>query len=174
MVIVEESYLSSRMERCQMHDMMREVGLSKAREENFLQFVKVHTSTFTINTESPSRSRRLIVHSGDALDMLGRHKNNHKARSVLVFGAEDNCWKLSSFRNLQLLRVLDLSYVQFKGGKLPPSIGELIQLRFLSLHEAGVSHLPSSLRNLKLLLCLNLNVADLLHLVHVPDVLKEM
>lgn len=70
--------------------------------------------------------------------------------------------------------MLDLSYVQFKGGKLPPSIGELIHLRFLSLHEAGVSHLPSSLRNLKLLLCLNLNVADLLHLVHVPDVLKDM
>lgn len=174
MVIVEESYLSSRMERCQMHDMMREVGLSKAREENFLQFVKVHTSTFTINTESPSRSRRLVVHSGDALDMLGRNKKKHKARSVLVFGAEDNCWKLSSFQNLPLLRVLDLSYVQFKGGKLPPSIGELIHLRFLSLHEAGVSHLPSSLRNLKLLLCLNLNVADLLHLVHVPDVLKDM
>ncbi|KAJ4879111.1 hypothetical protein Rs2_36165 [Raphanus sativus] len=64
----------------------------------------------------------------------------------------------------------------FEGGKLPPSIGigELIHLRFLSLHEAGVSHLPSSLRTLKLLLCLNLNVADLLHLVHVPDVLKEM
>lgn len=83
MVIVEESYLSSRMERCQIHVMMREVCLSKAREENFLQFVKVQTSTFTINTESPSRSRRLVVHSGDALDMLG-DKNNRKARSVLV------------------------------------------------------------------------------------------
>uniref|UniRef100_M4DPK7 Neprosin PEP catalytic domain-containing protein n=1 Tax=Brassica campestris TaxID=3711 RepID=M4DPK7_BRACM len=172
MVIVEESYLSSRMERCQMHDMMREVCLSKAKEESFLQLVKVPTSTFTINAESPCRSRRLVVHSGDALDMLG-HKNNLKARSVLFFGAEDNCWKLPCFGNLPLLRVLDLSYVQFKGGKLPPSIGEIVHLRFLSLYEANVSHLPSSLRNLKLLLCLNLSVADMLHLVHVPNVLKE-
>ncbi|CAN6895549.1 unnamed protein product [Brassica oleracea] len=153
--------------------MMREVCLSKAKEESFLNLVKVPTSIFTINAQSPLRSRRMVVHGVDAVDMVG-HKSNLKARSVLIFGAEDNFWKLPSFRSLPLLRVLDLSYVQFKGGKLPPSIGELIHLRFLSLYEAGVSHLPSTLRNLKLLLCLNLSVADLLHLVHVPNVLKEM
>uniref|UniRef100_A0A1J3GPD4 Putative disease resistance RPP8-like protein 2 n=1 Tax=Noccaea caerulescens TaxID=107243 RepID=A0A1J3GPD4_NOCCA len=173
MIIVEESYSSSRMEHCQMHDMMREVCLSKAKEENFLQFIKVSTSTFTINPQSPCRSRRLVIHSGNALDMLG-HKNNKKARSVLTFGVDGNFWKPPSFRSLPLLRVLDLSYVKFRGGKLPSSIGKLIHLRFLSLYEAGVSHLPSSLRNLKLMLCLNLGVADLLHLVHVPNVLKEM
>ncbi|VVA90705.1 unnamed protein product [Arabis nemorensis] len=171
MVIVEESYLTSRMEHCQMHDLMREVCFSKAKEENFLQVIKVPTSsTFTINAQSPCRSRRLIVHSGKALDML-RHKNNENARSVLIFGVDDNFWKPPCFQSLPLL---DLSYVRFEGGKLPSSIGNLIHLRFLSLYEAGVSHLPSSLRNLKLLLCLNLGVVDLLHLVHVPNVLKEM
>ncbi|CAN8305662.1 unnamed protein product, partial [Cochlearia groenlandica] len=173
MVIVEESYLSSRIEYCQLHDMMREVCLSKAKEENYLQDVKVHTTTFTSNAQSSCRSRRLVVRSGNALDMLG-HKDNKKARSVLIFGVEENLWKGLGFQSLPLLRVLDLSYVKFKGGKLPSSIGELIHLRFLSLYEAGVSHLPSSLRNLKLLLCLNLGVVDLLHLVHVPNVLKEM
>ncbi|KAG7595098.1 P-loop containing nucleoside triphosphate hydrolase [Arabidopsis thaliana x Arabidopsis arenosa] len=173
MVIVEESYLTSRIEYCQMHDMMREVCLSKAKEENFLQVVKVPTATFSsINAQSPCRSRRLVLQSGIALHMLG-HKDNKKARSVLVFGVEENLWKPRYFRCLPLLRVLDLSYVQFEVGKLPSSIGDLIHLRFLSLYEAGVSHLPSSLRNLKLLLCLNLGVADRL-LVHVPNVLKEM
>ncbi|XP_019094687.1 PREDICTED: probable disease resistance RPP8-like protein 2 isoform X2 [Camelina sativa] len=173
MVVVEESYLSSRIEYCQMHDMMREVCLSKAKEENFLQVVKVPIATVTtINAQSPCRSRRLVLHSGNALHMLG-HKGNKKARSVLVFGVDENLWKLSGLRCLPLLRVLDLSYVQFEGGKLPSSIGELIHLRFLSLYEAGVSHLPSSLRHLKLLLCLNLGVIDRL-LVHVPNVLKEM
>ncbi|CAL9218806.1 unnamed protein product [Arabidopsis halleri] len=173
MVIVEESYLTSRPEYCQMHDMMREVCLSKAKEENFLQVVKVPTATFnTINAQSPCTSRRLVLHSGNALHMLG-HKDNKKARSVLIFGVEEKFWKPQDFRCLPLLRVLDLSYVQFEEGKLPSSIGELIHLRLLSLYEAGVSHLPSSLRNLKLLLCLNLGVADRL-LVHVPNVLKEM
>ncbi|XP_023632900.1 probable disease resistance RPP8-like protein 2 isoform X2 [Capsella rubella] len=142
MVVSEESHLSSRIEYCQMHDMMREVCLSKAKEENFLQVVKVPAATVTTTSaQSPCSSRRLVLHSG--------------------------------FQCLPLLRVLDLSYVQFEGGKLPSSIGELIHLRFLSLYEAGVSHLPSSLRNLKLLLCLNLGVVDRLQ-VHVPNVLKEM
>ncbi|CAH2038395.1 unnamed protein product, partial [Thlaspi arvense] len=171
MVTVEESYLTWRMEHCQMHDMMREVCLSKAKEEKFLEFIKVPTSTFTINAQRP---RRLVIHSGNALDLLGDNKSNKTARSVLVFGVEENFWQLPGFQSLPLLRVLDLSYLQFKGGKLPSSIGELIHLRFLSLHEAGVSHLPSSLRNLKLLLYLNLGVVDLLHLVYVPNVLKEM
>ncbi|CAH8255521.1 unnamed protein product [Arabidopsis lyrata] len=173
MVIVEESYLTSRIEYCQMHDMMREVCLSKAKEENFLRIVKVPTATLnTINAQSPCTSRRFALHSGNALHMLG-HKDNKKARSVLIFGVEENFWKPQDFRCLPLLRVLDLSYVQFEEGKLPSSIGDLIHLRFLSLYEAGVSHIPSSLRNLKLLLCLNLGVADRL-LVHVPNVLKEM
>ncbi|KAG7533416.1 P-loop containing nucleoside triphosphate hydrolase [Arabidopsis thaliana x Arabidopsis arenosa] len=62
---------------------------------------------------------------------------------------------------------------EFEGGKLPSRIGGLIHLRFLSLFKAGVSHLPSSMGNLKLLLYLNLNVANH-EPVHVPNVLKEM
>ncbi|CAH8278896.1 unnamed protein product [Arabidopsis lyrata] len=122
LVIAEKNNLSWRLEYCQMHDMMREVCLSKAKEENFLQIIKVPTSTSSINAQSPSRSRRLTIRSG---------------------------------------------------GKLPSSIGGLIHLRFLSLYDAGVSHLPSSMRNLKLLLYLDLSVA-IGEPVHVPNVLKEM
>ncbi|KAG7653849.1 NB-ARC [Arabidopsis suecica] len=78
-----------------------------------------------------------------------------------------------SFQCLSLLRVLHLSRVKFEGGKMPSSIGELIHLRFLSLYKAGISHIPSSLRKLKLLYYLNLRV-DVASPVHVPNVLKEM
>ncbi|CAA7023683.1 unnamed protein product [Microthlaspi erraticum] len=37
---------------CQMHDMMREICLSKAKEENFLQVMEVPTSTSTINAQT--------------------------------------------------------------------------------------------------------------------------
>uniref|UniRef100_A0A0D3BRJ8 Uncharacterized protein n=1 Tax=Brassica oleracea var. oleracea TaxID=109376 RepID=A0A0D3BRJ8_BRAOL len=131
MVIAVKEDLRCRWEYCQMHDMMREVCLYKAKEEKFLQFIKVPTSsTSTINAHTPTRSRRLAVHGGgNAFDMLGR-KNNQKARSVLGFGLDSNLWKQSGqeFRNLQLLRVLDLSLddkSDDRGGRIPSSIGNL-------------------------------------------------
>ncbi|WZZ01468.1 hypothetical protein YC2023_073796 [Brassica napus] len=161
MVIVEKNIMSWGWDYCQMHDMMREVCLSKAKEENFLQVIKAPTSTSTVNAHT-RESRRLVVHGGNALNLLGR-KSNKKARSVLGFGLDSNLWKQSAqgFRNLQLLRVLDLclqsdSEAEFKV-RIPSSIGNLIHLRFLSLNVTTGSHLPSSLRNLKLLLYLELS-----------------
>ncbi|CAA0408479.1 unnamed protein product [Arabidopsis thaliana] len=172
LVIADNRYLSLESRYCQMHDMMREVCLSKAKEENFLQIIKDPTSTSTINAQSPSRSRRLSNHSGKAFHLLG-HKNNTKVRSLIVWDEDFGIRSASVFHNLTLLRVLDLSWVKFEGGKLPSSIGGLIHLRYLSLYDAGVSHLPSTMRNLKLLLYLNLRV-DNEEPIHVPNVLKEM
>uniref|UniRef100_A0A0D3BDA9 NB-ARC domain-containing protein n=1 Tax=Brassica oleracea var. oleracea TaxID=109376 RepID=A0A0D3BDA9_BRAOL len=172
MVTIVNSYSSWGSGYCQMHDIMREVCLLKSKEENFVDFINSHTSTTTINAHIPSRSRRLVVHGGSALHMLGRKKNK-RVRSILCFGAEGNLWKQSSrgFRSLPLLRMLDLNGAKFKGGELPSSIGKLIHLRFLSLRGACVSKLPHSLGNLKFLLYLNLCVNQV---VHVPNVLKEM
>ncbi|KAL1198818.1 Disease resistance protein RPP8 [Cardamine amara subsp. amara] len=179
MVIVE--VINSRFLCFKMHDMMREVCLSKAKEENFLEIIKIPTSTSTFNAQSRSRSRRLAVHISDRLvennlhHILG-HKNNKKVRSLLVWGIEESFWKhsASGLRSLPMLRVLNLEKVKFEGGKLPSSIGELIHLRYLSLYMAQVSHLPSSMRNLKLLLFLNLRVDLRVGPVHVPNVFKEM
>nr|VDC70188.1 unnamed protein product [Brassica rapa] len=177
MVIGVKDDLSCRWEYCQMHDMMREVCLNKAKEENFLQFIKVPTtSTSTINAHTPTGSRRLAVHGGgNAFDMLGS-KNNQKARSVLGFGLDSNLWKQSAqgLRNLQLLRVLDLSLDyknDSKGGRIPSSIGKLIHLRYLSLDMRWATHVPSSLRNLKLLIYLRIYSRER---VHLPSIFKEM
>ncbi|KAL0666623.1 hypothetical protein Bca4012_029327 [Brassica carinata] len=177
MVIGVKDDLSCRWEYCQMHDMMREVCLYKAKEEKFLQFIKVPTSsTSTINAHTPTRSRRLAVHGGgNAFDMLGR-KNNQKARSVLGFGLDSNLWKQSGqeFRNLQLLRVLDLSLddkSDDREGGIPSSIGKLIHLRYLSLDMGRATHVPSSLRNLKLLIYLRIFSRKE---VYLPSIFKEM
>ncbi|CDY67947.1 BnaAnng25650D [Brassica napus] len=177
MIIGVKEELSCRWEYCQMHDMMREVCLYKAKEENFLQFIKVPTSsTSTINAHTPTRSRRLVVHGGgNAFDMLGG-KNNQKARSVLGFGLDSNLWKQSGqeFRNLLLLRVLDLSLdykIDSKGWRILSSIGKLIHLRYLILHMGWATHVPSSLRNLKLLIYLRISSNEILHL---PSIFKEM
>nr|AAF36987.1 viral resistance protein [Arabidopsis thaliana] len=175
LVIADNKYLRVHSKYCQMHDMMREVCLSKAKEENFLQIIKDPTSISTINAQSPRRSRRLSIHRGKAFQILG-HRNNAKVRSLIVSRfKEEDFWirSASVFHNLTLLRVLDLSWVKFEGGKLPSSIGGLIHLRYLSLYEAKVSHLPSTMRNLKLLLYLDLSVHEE-EPIHVPNVLKEM
>uniref|UniRef100_M4CM33 Uncharacterized protein n=1 Tax=Brassica campestris TaxID=3711 RepID=M4CM33_BRACM len=177
MVIGVKEDLSCRWEYCQMHDMMREVCLYKAKEENFLQFIKVHTSsTSNINAHTPTRSRRLVVHGGgSALDML-LCKSNQKARSVLGFGLDSNLWKQSGqgLRNLLLLRVLDLSLEDksdSRGGRIPSSIGKLIHLRYLSLDMGSATDVPSSLRNLKLLIYLSIYSNER---VHLPSIFKEM
>ncbi|CAF2095178.1 unnamed protein product [Brassica napus] len=177
MVIGVKEELSCRWEYCQMHDMMREVCLYKAKEENFLQFIKVPTSsTSNINAHTPTRSRRLVVHGGgSALDML-LCKSNQKARSVLGFGLDSNLWKQSGqgLRNLLLLRVLDLSLEDksdSRGGRIPSSIGKLIHLRYLSLDMGSATDVPSSLRNLKLLIYLSIYSNER---VHLPSIFKEM
>ncbi|KAJ0258962.1 hypothetical protein HA466_0076680 [Hirschfeldia incana] len=168
MVIGVKEDLSCRWKYCQMHDMMREVCLYKAKEDNFLQFTKGSTS--------PTKSGRLVLHGGgNSLDMLGR-KNNQKARSVLGFELDNNFWAQSGqgFQNLQLLRVLDLrlrSRKFYRGGRIPSSIGKLIHLRYLSLQMGRATHVPSSLRNLKLLIYLSIFS---LESVHMPSIFKEM
>ncbi|WZZ74485.1 hypothetical protein YC2023_085855 [Brassica napus] len=173
MVIAEKEFSGWRWESCQMHDMMRGVCLYEAKKENFLQVIKAPTtSTSTVNAHTHTgRSRRLVVHCGNALNMLGC-KSNKKARSVLGFEPDSNLLEQSvqGFQNLQLLRVLDLREAKF-GGRIPSSIGKLIHLRFLSLYKTNISHLPSSLRNLKLLLYLNLSSSGD---VQVPNIFKEM
>ncbi|KAL1207487.1 putative disease resistance RPP8-like protein 4 [Cardamine amara subsp. amara] len=152
-VFVEKNYLKSKFEFCQMHDMMRKVCLSKAKEENYLQIVRGATSTFTINAQSPIRSRRLAVHSGNALCHILGHKNSRKVRSLLVFGVEEVFWThlSSGFQSLPVLRVLNLYKVKFEGGKLPSSLNlavvlgepvhvpnvlkEMLELRYLSLPQ---------------------------------------
>ncbi|XP_048617603.1 uncharacterized protein LOC106400730 isoform X4 [Brassica napus] len=159
MVTFERDSTGLRFETCSMHDIMREMCLTKAKEENFLQ---------------TDVTRRFVCQNTTTLD-VERDINNPKLRSLLVIlNSEGDFCRLSGLRftRLQLLRVLDLDKAKFEGGKLPSDIGKLIHLRYLSLESAEVSHLPSSLRNLMLLIYLNIDVADID--IHVPNVLMEM
>ncbi|CAL9238209.1 unnamed protein product [Arabidopsis halleri] len=163
MVISERDVSTSRFETCQLHDMMREVCLHKAEEENFVQIVDARSSTSI--SQSPCKSRRLVIQSScDTIDM------NQKLRSLLQLHWMET--KLC-FTRLQLMRVLDLSGADFMGYKLPPNIGELIHLRYLNLNQVRVTHLPSSIRNLKLLLYLNIDVSPVFP-VYMSNVLKEL
>ncbi|KAL0693654.1 hypothetical protein Bca4012_060834 [Brassica carinata] len=186
MVISERDKTTKRFETCSLHDLMREICLSKAKEENFLHIVGI--SSPTSHSQSRSISRRFVSQDPATLD-VERDINNSKVRSLVVFGKsrfdhsfieepmfvwglpgvrfrdklttyDQLFWEFSNvgFTRLQLLRVLHFPGAQFEGHRLSKSIGKLIHLRYLNLEGERVFDLPSSLQNLKLLIYLNLNV----------------
>ncbi|AEE33563.1 Disease resistance protein (CC-NBS-LRR class) family [Arabidopsis thaliana] len=169
MVISERDVKTSRFETCHLHDMMREVCLLKAKEENFLQITSSRPST--ANLQSTVTSRRFVYQYPTTLH-VEKDINNPKLRALVVVTL--GSWNLagSSFTRLELLRVLDLIEVKIKGGKLASCIGKLIHLRYLSLEYAEVTHIPYSLGNLKLLIYLNL--ASFGRSTFVPNVLMGM
>ncbi|CAN6859048.1 unnamed protein product, partial [Brassica oleracea] len=168
MVISKRDVDTSRFKTLQLHDMMREVCLRKAEEENFVQTI----CRSTANSKSPCKSRRLaVVRLPEENFNVDKEVKNPSLRTILFI--ECIIWKATSllFTSHKLMRVLDLSEADFEGGKVPSSIGKLIHLRYLSLYETGVTQLPSSMRNLKKLLYLNLAVYGE---VHIPNILNEM
>nr|QHZ07991.1 RPP7b [Arabidopsis thaliana] len=171
MVISERDVKTSRFETCHLHDMMREVCLLKAKEENFLQITSSRSST--ANFQSTVTSRRLLYQYPTTLH-VEKDINNLKLRSLVVVTL--GSWNMagSSFTRLELLRVLDLYQAKLKGGKLASCIGKLIHLRYLSLEYAEVTHIPYSLGNLKLLIYLNLDMPYSAIPYFVPNVLMGM
>ncbi|KAL9860446.1 putative disease resistance protein RF45 [Arabidopsis thaliana] len=171
MVISERDVETERFETCHLHDMMREVCLLKAKEENFLQITSSRPST--ANLQSTVTSRRLVYQYPTTLH-VEKDINNPKLRSLVVVTL--GSWNMagSSFTRLELLRVLDLVQAKLKGGKLASCIGKLIHLRYLSLEYAEVTHIPYSLGNLKLLIYLNLDISLSSRSNFVPNVLMGM
>ncbi|KAL1218253.1 putative disease resistance protein [Cardamine amara subsp. amara] len=172
MVISGRDVTTLRYETCHLHDMMREICLFKAKEDNFLQIASTNPSTS--NFQSHGTSRRFVSQNPTTLN-VERDISNPKLRSLMVVPVSVG-WKLSgsSFKRLELLRVLDLFKAKFRGGKLPCGIEKLIHLRYLSLNWANVSHLPASLGNLLLLIYLNLDIAYEGFPILVPNVLMRM
>ncbi|KAG2299934.1 hypothetical protein Bca52824_036406 [Brassica carinata] len=181
MVLVgKRNVVTSRIESCRLHDVVREVCLFKAKEESFMQVFNAQSSVLDATSAlSTNSSRRVAVHlvdddENEPVIFQQRNIQTPKARALLYITRDFHPWILStrSFRGLQSLRVLDLFGAQFRRRKLHKSIGKLIHLRYLSLKETNLSVLPSSLGNLELLVYLDLEIYETM--VHIPNVLKKM
>ncbi|XP_010531840.1 PREDICTED: probable disease resistance RPP8-like protein 2 [Tarenaya hassleriana] len=174
---------TSRLVNIRLHDVMRDVCLLIAKEETFLEVIseKTHFSSVSSSTSMPIfRSRRLVVRLDldDSFEeppkrFHRRQIRNPKLRSLLCIPPSFTLWIPDlSFGSLPSLRVLDLREAEFRGGKLPKSIGKLVHLRYLNLSNTNLTEVPSSLGNLMLLVFLDLEV--FLKRVHIPNVLKSM
>ncbi|CAA2976221.1 disease resistance RPM1-like [Olea europaea subsp. europaea] len=133
----------------QIHDLYREVILSKAREQNFV------TTASEQKMMWPSRVRRLSIHN--ALEHAKKGTYGTRVRSLLTFGVTDlqsmlNILQLlSSFRMLKVLSLKDVPLMT-----VPKAIFTMFHLRHLSLRNTKVKVLPGSIKKLKKLETLDL------------------
>jgi hypothetical protein len=148
---------SGRIKSCRLHDLMRDLCLSKAKQENFLHIVSPWSRNEKADS-STGKIRRLAIFSEEFLTM-NYYKENHHIRSLIYFKENSQLIK-SVFKYLKLLRVLDLEGIQLLDGDLTEEIGSLIHLRFLSLKKTHIRVLPSSIGNLVCLETLNLETIE--------------
>ncbi|KAK6946439.1 NB-ARC [Dillenia turbinata] len=155
-----------RVKTCRMHDLIRDLCLEKAREENFFEILSPSLPSnpkglSSIHETNASKARRIALHASND-SAFTRHflleNRNFGIRSLLYFGSElelsDSEWE-TVCTNLPLIKVLRLQKVKFDKNKLPKQIGNLLHLKYLGLIECGLGRIPQSLGNLQ-----NLQILD--------------
>lgn len=172
MVQVNVKETAGGFKNCRLHDLMRDLCISKAKEENFTRVVDLKRESYA----SSHNTRRISVY----LDRnnVGNYPvgcNEYRNIRSAFFYANDSAvdylqrmrFHLSSFK---LLRVLVLQGFH-SCDELPAGIGDLIHLRYLSLSYSDFKKLPSSLGRLIYLQTLDLELDNELE---VPNVIWKM
>ncbi|XP_048319323.2 disease resistance protein RPM1 [Ziziphus jujuba] len=129
------------------HDLLREIIISKSRDQNFAVIVKEQTTTW------PGRVRRLSIHTSlpNVQDIrLGSH-----LRSLFMFGVVEKSSLHTLFQgSFMLLRVLDFQRAPLK--TFPVEVADMFYLKYLSLRKTKVKTIPRYIRKLQ-----NLETLDL-------------
>ncbi|TVU39543.1 hypothetical protein EJB05_12967, partial [Eragrostis curvula] len=124
--------------RCLIHDLIRELIIYRSREEEgFFQFAKCKTTM-----DSNVRARHLAADRCE-VDCQSVTKAA-SLRSFHAFGSELNASFLSSFR---LLTLLNLWFVEMY--KLPDSVTNLHNLRYLGIRSTLIEELPRDIGKLQ-------------------------
>ncbi|XP_062189925.1 disease resistance protein RPM1-like [Phragmites australis] len=130
---------SGRVKRCLIHDLIRELIIRRSREEEgYFQFAN-HKITMDINI----RVRHLAVDRCEKVDCQSVPKVA-LLRSFHAFASELDVTFLSRFR---LLTVLNLWFVEMK--KLPDSVTNLHNMRYLGIRTTLIEELPKDLGKLQ-------------------------
>ncbi|PON83962.1 NB-ARC domain, LRR domain containing protein [Trema orientale] len=195
-VQVAEWGSTGKIKTCRVHDLMRDLCLSKAEEENFLQHVDLRNQHEATNSSSPgtatnlvptNKVRRLAIYLNntgtDELLSLIRNRDGC-LRSFICFNSEPDTSYERVMKPLlnrfDLLRVLKFeNHTRGRVGMLPKEIGNLVHLRLFSVKDSYVEKLPSSIGNLRCLQTLDLRVKNLYHnkrlqLSEIPSVIWKL
>ncbi|KAK4575633.1 hypothetical protein RGQ29_026552 [Quercus rubra] len=133
---------------CRVHDMLREVILSRSEELNFCLVSIQNYSSFD------KIARRLSVMNNVNTPL--QSISNSQTRSIFIFGLDKvpDSFFTTCFANFKLMKTMD-----FEGAPIdyiPKEVGNLLHLRYLSLRDTKVKMLPKSIGKLHYLETLDL------------------
>ncbi|PON94755.1 NB-ARC domain, LRR domain containing protein [Trema orientale] len=138
-----------RVKNFRIHDLLREIIISKSRDPNFAMVVKEHTLPW------PDKIRRLSIHN--TLQNVEKDRSVSQLRSLFMFGVVEMPSINALFpRGFRLLNVLDMRNVPLC--KFPVEVVSLYFLKYLSLRNSKVKVIPSLIVKLQ-----NLETLDLKH-----------
>ncbi|GMN73423.1 hypothetical protein TIFTF001_053027 [Ficus carica] len=137
MVQVATRKSNGRIKTCLVHDLLRELAVTRAKEDRFLDII--HDETKISSMRTIARARRLAAHFNVPSSL-----NTGKLRTLLCFDLNEPIH--IEAKRFKLLRVLDLEGAYI--AKLDSAIGKLVHLRYLGLRGTWLKNLPSSVRYL--------------------------
>ncbi|KAI3839650.1 hypothetical protein MKW92_034930 [Papaver armeniacum] len=169
---------------CQMHDLMRDLCLLKAKEMNFLDIYDHQindVTSYASRIDTCRRPRRYAIHFNDRTKRYDDFYFNNSActlRTLLIEISPGSPFAPLSYQHIKLLRVLDLENVRkLSNTCVTKEVSKLIHLRYLAL-GMGELDIPiwssiGNLRNLQTLklcyfsgLILSERISDLVQLRH--------
>ena len=130
--------------RCRVHDLLRELCISEAKQIDFMSVCQGRSPL-------PAESLRRLSVITEPEETISRLKSAQRLRALLGFNFQydlgsDFDMNLSVVR-LKLIRVIDLQGAQSLR-VLPKEIGGLVNLRYLGLRDTSIKSLPETIKNL--------------------------
>ncbi|PIN25649.1 Apoptotic ATPase [Handroanthus impetiginosus] len=163
---IKFSTVYNKFTSCRLHDLMRDLCLSKGEEEGFMKVMElsqggtIPSSINSITANNNDIRRLTILGDGEVLEkyILSHDlKLKTSLRSLLISPREFEFTRIANdFNELKFLKTLILENCLFEDGKLPSEVGKLIHLKYLSLRWSNVDELPLSVCYLPYLQTLDL------------------
>ncbi|CAO2207841.1 unnamed protein product [Urochloa humidicola] len=148
-VIPEQLASNGEVRSFKVHDIMLDVITSKSVRENFISFL----GNPRHNTEDYGQIRRLSIQPGSI--NKGFSPSLYRVRSLTIMRNTERPKAIITFKNLTLLRVLDLEGCKWLSDQDLMDICKLSLLRYLSLRGTTISKIPAMIGKLKGLLILD-------------------
>nr|GLL25838.1 disease resistance protein RPM1-like [Ipomoea trifida] len=160
LIILVENDKVGRMWGFRVHDILREVILSKSEEQNFTVIIPNGQ-----NTEPSNKSRRLAIHRFD--DHILKYTSSKMHLRSLQFFEPLSSSESSSLSKMFTakyipLKVLDLSDAELE--EIPEEVFNLFQLKYLSLRRTKLRSVSKSIGRLQNLETLDLKHTDVIEL----------
>ncbi|XP_072988862.1 probable disease resistance RPP8-like protein 2 [Typha latifolia] len=134
--VAQRSSSLSGVKACRVHDLLRDLALSEAKEDGFLA---VHQNG---TNDEPFEARRAALHNNEIVDL--RRLTTPNLRSILSFGSSNP----QGVEGFKLLKVMELNGARHLR-HLPEEIKYMVHLRYLGLRHSRLRQLPSSIGRLR-------------------------